>query len=402
MYAPASRAHRGLARLERHVDRRRTLPQLARSVGRRARRLGRANAVPEAGRALLRTGLRVVPPAARVHLLGTLARAYEFQISPEAMAFVRPRLGPGSRLLVFGAGRDTPVWATLNRHGRTVIVEDHPRWAALAARNRGVEVVTVTYTTTVADSHAYGSPAAVPVPALPDDVRSERWDVIVVDAPAAWGPEMPGRAAPFVLAQRLVTDTGVILLDDCFRDHERRARAALFDRPADAYVDPARPVALYLADPSERRSVRTRSESGAGPTRLLTFVTLEDPAPSQDAIGAVAGPEQSAEIPVRAELRADADGIRVVVHGTTVARMAAAQADRLLPVVRDRLDGRIGAHVVIVDESGDDPESGGSRVGVWFDRCQSGPAGVVLLPDPADPADPPGPEGQAERGTPGR
>lgn len=147
----------------------------------------------------------------------------------------------GCKLLVFGCGNDSPLWAELNAGGFTLFVEDCPDWASrveakLPAGDQ-VEVVTHDYGTFVAqyaedlDRIALGwSP-----PSLPPAVWRSAWDVILIDGPAGFRDDLPGRVVPIHAAAMLQKNPGWrVFVHDV-------------DRPLESHA-----CRLYLGEPSER------------------------------------------------------------------------------------------------------------------------------------------------------
>ncbi|GMU77899.1 MAG: hypothetical protein AMXMBFR46_06970 [Acidimicrobiia bacterium] len=333
--------------------------------------------------------MRLVPGRTRRRWIPVLRYAHGFQFAGDAMELARDHLGGGANLLVFGAGRDTSTWALVNANGRTVVVEDNPHWAARAATVGGVDVVTVAYETTVAGSRGYTSPGEVPVPSLPPELDGLRFDVVVVDAPAGWGPECPGRAAPMVLAGRLVADDGLVFVDDCFRELERTMRDLVFDRPADAYFGASRPVACYVASPERRARLQAAIRNGTARTGAeLIPIDVCDASDYQDAYERIAGPreERGKGVAVRATLRtttgasSGTPAVQVEVDGMVLGHLGPEQAQRLGPAMDEHFGGRLRAEGAIVDGWRDIPELRDYRLRLWCDRRQPDAPPGELVP----------------------
>ncbi len=195
---------------------------------------------------MLSSVLPHVPVSLRCRMIPVLRFAFGFQISARAVAAARDRLVGGGNLLVFGIGLDSSTWELVNRRGRTVFLGDVPGWVDISnGEAPGREVHLVAYATTVETSMGISESTQVPLPVLPDDVASTPWDVVVVDGPAGWGAETPGRAASITLAHGLVRRGGLVLVDDYGRPVERHVCDLVFGRPADELLDPSRPVALF-------------------------------------------------------------------------------------------------------------------------------------------------------------
>lgn len=128
---------------------------------------------------------------------------------------------PNCSLLVFGCGNDSLLWEKVNAGGTTVFVEDNPEWAAktLAQLDRsGVHVVN--YNSRQADWREWlDCPSRLQMD-LPAEVRSRRWDIILVDGPAGENGERPGRMKSIYAASGLVAGGGLVFVHDCDRPAE--------------------------------------------------------------------------------------------------------------------------------------------------------------------------------------
>ncbi len=129
-------------------------------------------------------------------------------------------------LLVFGMGNDSILWFEANRGGQTLFVEDDSYWdRVIRERHPSLQSIHVLYGTRAGDwrSDMVRQPGLV----LPAQVNAHAWDMILVDGPAAWSNEKPGRVQSILAARRLVADQGAILVHDCDRDAERTVSASL-------------------------------------------------------------------------------------------------------------------------------------------------------------------------------
>lgn len=190
--------------------------------------------------------LLALPDNLQRRLLRLRRFGLNFQISAAAMTAVVRRYPSGCNLLVFGVGRDSSTWVFLNRGGRTVFVEDLAEWAARAkGQQPSLEVVEVTYETTLASSLLYSSRTDIPTPTLPASITSRTWDVVVVDGPRGYLPDHPGRSASITLAHDLVAENGMVLIDDWNRPAEQRFTALVFGRPPEALLDSKGRMALF-------------------------------------------------------------------------------------------------------------------------------------------------------------
>jgi hypothetical protein len=123
--------------------------------------------------------------------------------------------------LVFGLGYDSVYWHRLNRDGRTLFLEDNANWIdSIRSRHAELAIERVTYWTRQRDwrtLHETGERLSLD---LPDGIRQQRWDVILVDAPPGWHENTPGRAQSIYTAAELCDPGGTVFVHDCERAAE--------------------------------------------------------------------------------------------------------------------------------------------------------------------------------------
>ncbi|CAJ1851516.1 unnamed protein product [Sphenostylis stenocarpa] len=122
-------------------------------------------------------------------------------------------LGRPCNFLVFGLGHDSLMWASFNPGGRTVFLEEDPKWVHSILKDApGLKAHTVRYRTQLREaktlltsyrSEAACSPARaylrgneackLALENLPDEVYETEWDMIMIDAPKGYYAEAPGR-----------------------------------------------------------------------------------------------------------------------------------------------------------------------------------------------------------------
>jgi glucuronoxylan 4-O-methyltransferase len=126
------------------------------------------------------------------------------------------------RMLVFGAGNDSVFWSALNVGGETVILEDNAEWVRrVAATAPTLDLRFVSYTSRRAEWRRMLGTYADRAMALPGDVRTCAWDVILVDGPRGSDDQSPGRMQSITAAAALIAEGGSILVHDCNRPVER-------------------------------------------------------------------------------------------------------------------------------------------------------------------------------------
>ncbi len=125
------------------------------------------------------------------------------------------------RLVVFGLGNDTVFWSLLNEGGETVFLEDNEFWMRrITRRTPGLKAVLVKYNTKRSDWKALlESPEQLEM-ALPDEIDAKKWDVVVVDGPAGYNDNTPGRMQSIYTGSQLVKPGGDVFVHDCNREVE--------------------------------------------------------------------------------------------------------------------------------------------------------------------------------------
>jgi len=134
---------------------------------------------------------------------------------------------PG-RVLVFGVGRDTPLWMDANRSGTTVFLESVPKWIDHCQRESpDADVRRVQYRTRRFQWRWLLRRPERLVLDLPDEVPETAWDVIFVDAPKGKRWISPGRMQSIYTASALAKGSGEtdVLVHDC----DRRVEGAYCD-----------------------------------------------------------------------------------------------------------------------------------------------------------------------------
>jgi len=131
------------------------------------------------------------------------------------------RAFPQCSLLVFGCGHDSPMWESVNAAGHTAFIEHDTEWASVArGRLKSAPVHCVTYDTRLRDWRSMLDRPDLLSLALPAEVESRRWDVIIVDGPPGYADDLPGRMKSIYAASRLVATGGRVFVHDCERSAE--------------------------------------------------------------------------------------------------------------------------------------------------------------------------------------
>lgn len=128
---------------------------------------------------------------------------------------------PGPSLLVFGCGNDSVFWEKVNRGGTVAFLEDDPHWAAETQKKLGTATVHVVhYGTRRPQWRALLNDPSRLAMELPREIEARRWDVILVDGPAGFDDERPGRMKSIYAASHLVAPGGRVFVHDCERQVE--------------------------------------------------------------------------------------------------------------------------------------------------------------------------------------
>ncbi|CAI9115167.1 OLC1v1016004C2 [Oldenlandia corymbosa var. corymbosa] len=113
--------------------------------------------------------------------------------------------------LIFGLGNDSLMWSMLNHNGRTVFLEENQKWMEEVKKHmtsmEAYQVDFDTYTVGQAvealhigqenDCKEVTDPrlskCKLAIKNFPDEVYNTEWDVIMVDGPTGFRPDLPGR-----------------------------------------------------------------------------------------------------------------------------------------------------------------------------------------------------------------
>ena len=147
----------------------------------------------------------------------------EIQLSDEQLNAISTviKTKKSCKLLVFGLGNDSVFYTYLNRGGTTIFLEDNKSWFQhVIKRSKRIVAYLVNYDTKRSDWRMLLKSPSLLNMALPNDVEREEWDVILVDGPAGWNDQTPGRMKSIYLSSRLIKNSGDIFVHDCNREIE--------------------------------------------------------------------------------------------------------------------------------------------------------------------------------------
>jgi len=158
-------------------------------------------------------------------IIGLMCWMNSIILSPPEIALIRQFVlsKNACRFLVFGLGNDSVYWHKMNKRGITHFLEDNSEWnSKVVTRYPYLNCTLITYHT---QRHEWRSllnqPDKLYIP-LPDEVLQDKWDVILVDAPAGNEDLTPGRMQSIFMAAKLAKVSGhcEIFVHDCHREVE--------------------------------------------------------------------------------------------------------------------------------------------------------------------------------------
>jgi len=170
------------------------------------------------------------------------------QMGSEQIALIQEALGKHGNLLVWGLGNDSPFWNYVTT-GRVAFIEDDipeakagTLWYDVITRKYPfLEAYKVKYHTDNEKSFQQyiTSPERWPelrLKDLPNSIREEHWDVIIVDAPLGCCNAGPGRYQSIYESWRMATNKTHVFVDDYERKVEREFSQAVLGRAPDSVV----------------------------------------------------------------------------------------------------------------------------------------------------------------------
>lgn len=161
---------------------------------------------------------------ARPEFARTSLRREQLGIQMEANEIyaIARAITPPLNMLIFGLGNDSIFWHETNAGGRTVFIEDDEEWfSRIAKKYPDLETYRISYGTSVDEWRRYFKREEMLALNLPESVRNTAWDIVLVDGPAGYSPECPGRMKSIYESSRLVKNGGIVFVHDSERDIER-------------------------------------------------------------------------------------------------------------------------------------------------------------------------------------
>ena len=158
-----------------------------------------------------------------IKYLKSLRKKLGVQLRPEELNVIIKVLEKKTpcNFLIFGLGKDTPLWNRVNKKGRTVFLENMKEWFdKVIEKNPKTEVYMVKYTTKRRSWKKLLKNKKKLFLKLPKEIIETKWDVILVDAPRGWKDDQPGRMQSIYMASKLIKKKGHIFVHDCWREVE--------------------------------------------------------------------------------------------------------------------------------------------------------------------------------------
>ncbi len=126
-----------------------------------------------------------------------------------------------ARFLVFGFGNDIQLRQNVNHRGLTIFIEDNHFWIdRVSSRVIDLNVIKIKYKTRLKEwKLLLDTPEKLEM-SLPEHITSEKFDVILVDAPAGYDNSTPGPMQSIYTASKLIKKGGDVFVHDCNREVE--------------------------------------------------------------------------------------------------------------------------------------------------------------------------------------
>ena len=144
------------------------------------------------------------------------------QLDVEQLYAIAEVVTPPMNLLVFGLGYDSSFWCELNDGGRTVFIEDNGAWFRhIKSRHTLLEAYLITFNTRRSQwKGLLKKPESLKLK-LPREIYVGVWDVVLVDGPAGYADDTPGRMKSIYMASQLVRTDGAVFVHDAEREVEK-------------------------------------------------------------------------------------------------------------------------------------------------------------------------------------
>lgn len=139
------------------------------------------------------------------------------QMDADEYRYIASFLG-NKNFLVFGTGHDTPLWRYSNQEGKTIFLENNPKWV----NDSDTDVIMVSYSTRrsqyleLLNEYKENNFTNLQMN-LPKEITTTNWDCIFVDAPVGTKDKKPGRMQSIYMASVLASKNTEVFVHDCDR-----------------------------------------------------------------------------------------------------------------------------------------------------------------------------------------
>lgn len=164
-----------------------------------------------------------LPMPLAMKVMRWLRHEFQIQLSEVQLVYTARQIRQHKhcKLIVFGLGNDSRLWAAINRHGRSVFFEEDQQWChKIASQSSRIEAYWVQYHTKMSQWREYlDHPSLLSIP-MPENISNVDWDLVLVDAPRGGGDPDPGRMTSIYMSRQLIKGGGDVLVHDCERPLE--------------------------------------------------------------------------------------------------------------------------------------------------------------------------------------
>lgn len=160
-------------------------------------------------------------------ILTILKKTKNKQMTKEEYTYISSFLG-NINFLVFGTGHDSDLWRLANKNGKTVFLENNPKWITNLT-----DTFLVNYTTNIKQAdhllseYKSGNDKNLRI-LLPKEILNVKWDCIFIDSPEGWNDTTPGRMQSIYMTKLLSNTHTNIFIHDCNRYVEDLYSSTMF------------------------------------------------------------------------------------------------------------------------------------------------------------------------------
>lgn len=154
--------------------------------------------------------------------INKIKAAYGIILTAEEILEIKKTIKEPCNFLIFGLGKDSIFWHNANKSGNTIFIEDTDSW---------INLIKVKYPEIKAHKVVYGTkreewrtllkrPELLELD-LPEEIKSVKWDIVLVDGPQGFSNNTPGRMKSIYMASKLTKNEGLVFVHDMDREVEQ-------------------------------------------------------------------------------------------------------------------------------------------------------------------------------------